>query len=429
MTQKTPNSTAASAESCIDDLQETQESLRLREQAMEYSSEGISISDVRLPDSPLIYVNAGFERLTGYSREEVLGQNCRFLQGPHTNAETVHQIAEAIREGREFRAELLNYRKEGTPFWNRLALTPLHDEAGRVTHYVGVQSDISPQIEANNEVRVALELLEQTNRQLTKTNQRMRHNLLAAAKVQQSLLPDRLPKTKRVRFAWKFFPCDELAGDILNVFRLDKTHVGIYLLDVSGHGTAAALQAVSISRLLTPMAHTSSLVRIHDHDEECDDWIVSPVQVAESLNKLFAWEPETGQFFTLVYGILNTSSLEFRYVCAGHPGPAHFPAGGAPCVTRGAGLPIGVAEFPYEEQIIQLAPGDRLYLYSDGITDAMDADRTLFGVERLLDTLTPGEKNLDDTLDHLLDTLQQWVGGQRFKDDLSMIALEILPNA
>ncbi|MBI2434738.1 MAG: SpoIIE family protein phosphatase [Candidatus Hydrogenedentes bacterium] len=410
-------------------LSRAYEALRLLGQAIESSSEGITLSDVRMPDAPLVYVNVGFEHLTGYSRAEVLGKNCRLLQGPHTDPEIVHEIGEAVREGREYCAELLNYRKDGTPFWNRLTLTPLRDAEGHVTHYVGVQSDVTSQMQANTEVRQALELLEQTNRQLTKTNQRMRQNLLAAAKVQQSLLPDRLPKLKRVRFAYQFFPCDELAGDILNVFRLDKRHVGLYLLDVTGHGTAAALQAVSVSRLLTPMTHASSLVRTHDHDEEeCEDRIVSPAQVADSLNKLFPWDPETGQFFTLIYGIIDLETLEFRYVCAGHPGPAHFSVQGAPRVERGCGLPIGVADFAYEEQRIQLAAGDRLYLYSDGITDAMNASRELFGLDRLLGTLArQTAMPLEGGLQALLDALREWTGGAKFKDDLSMIAVEIAP--
>lgn len=406
--------------------------LRLRERAMEAASEGISISDVRKPDAPLVYVNAGFERLTGYSPGEVLHLNCRFLQGPDTDPNAVGRISSAIAAGKACTVELLNYRKDGAPFWNRLSLTPLRNEEGEVTHYVGVQSDITRQIQSNAEIRDALELLEQTNRQLTSTNQRMRANLNAAAKVQQALLPDRLPKPKRVRFAWRFQPCDELAGDILNVFKLDKNHVGLYLLDVSGHGTAAALLAVSVSRLLSPMPHYSSLVRDHDHDEEaCEDHIVSPAEVAGRLNKNFRWDSESNQFFTLIYGVLNTDTLLFRYVAAGHPGPALFPSFGAPRVPKGKGLPIGVGDDPYEDQEIQLAPGDRLFLYSDGITEVMNAQRQLFGRNRLLECVVSAPKDsLDATIGVLMDELQAWNGGNaNFDDDLSLLAVEVLPEA
>jgi sigma-B regulation protein RsbU (phosphoserine phosphatase) len=402
------------------------ETLRLREQAMERCSEGISIVDMRLPGAPLTYVNAGFEKLTGYSRAELLGRNCRFLQGPETSADSIALLRTAIGRGETATVELLNYRKDGTPFWNRLALTPLRDGTGAVTHYVGVQTDITQQVRSNAEVREALELLEQMNKQLTRANKRMKQNLMAAAKVQQALLPDRLPKPKQARFAWRLTPCDELAGDTLNIFRLDKTHIGVYLLDVTGHGTAAALLAVSVSRMLSPTQHTSSLVRSHEHDEEgCEEHIIPPAVVAENLNHLFPWDPETGQFFTLVYGILDTASLEFRFICAGHPGPVYVPAGGKPSIVRGSGLPIGLGDTHYEEQVLQLAPGDRIFLYSDGITEVMNRSRELFGRDRLLvDFQKNAAVTLDQCLDNVLQDVTAWNGSPRFSDDLSLLAVE-----
>jgi len=86
-----------------------------------------TIADARLPDQPLIYVNERFERLTGYRREEILGTNCRFLQGPNPHRDTVDEIRRALAEERECMVEILNYRTNGTPFWNRLSITPVRD--------------------------------------------------------------------------------------------------------------------------------------------------------------------------------------------------------------------------------------------------------------------------------------------------------------
>ncbi|MFP4499741.1 MAG: PAS domain-containing protein [Candidatus Hydrogenedentota bacterium] len=277
--------------------------LALREQALEYCLEGITIADCSQPDLPLIYVNRGFERLTGYSREEVLGRNCRFLQGPATASDALDTIRKAIEKGAACTVELLNHRKDGATFWNRLALTPLRDDKGVLTHYVGIQSDVSERVRAQEELRAAYA--------------EMARSLHAAAKVQQALLPASSPVADPLRVAWRFRPCEALAGDILNVFSLDDTHVGVYLLDVTGHGAPAALLAVSVSQLLAPEARTSSLVR--ELTTAAGDRIVPPAEVAGRLNTRFTWDTNRGQFFTLIYGVLDTQRLSFEYVCAGHP--------------------------------------------------------------------------------------------------------------
>ena len=109
------------------DRERARAQLELKDRALAASAEGITIADASLPDNPLIYANAGFERLTGYSVADVLGRNCRFLQGPGTDPATVDTLRTAIREKREVTVQLLNYRKDGTPFWNRLSITPVQD--------------------------------------------------------------------------------------------------------------------------------------------------------------------------------------------------------------------------------------------------------------------------------------------------------------
>ncbi|SNR36315.1 PAS domain-containing protein [Halorubrum vacuolatum] len=110
---------------------------------MDASPIGISIADATREDEPLIYVNDGFCDLTGYDRKEVLGQNCRFLQGEDTDPETVAAIRQAIDDREPITTELRNYRKDGTMFWNRLSITPIEDESGSVTHFLGFQEDVS----------------------------------------------------------------------------------------------------------------------------------------------------------------------------------------------------------------------------------------------------------------------------------------------
>lgn len=116
--------------------------LHVIEQAIHSTSEGITIADASLPDLPLVYVNPAFYEVTGYGPEETIGYNCRFLQGPETSVEAVATLRASITAGERCTVELLNYRKDGTPFWNRLSIVPIFDN-GMLTHYVGIQSDVT----------------------------------------------------------------------------------------------------------------------------------------------------------------------------------------------------------------------------------------------------------------------------------------------
>ena len=112
-----------------------------------------------------------------------------------------------------------------------------------------------------------------------------------------------------------------------------------------------------------------------------------PAEVADRLNQLFPYDTRTEQFTTMVYGVLDTRTGEFRYVSAGHPGPVYLPAGARPVILESSGSPIGLAEDAYGERSVRLAAGDRLYLYSDGVPEAMDPAGELFSDARLLEAL------------------------------------------
>ncbi len=117
--------------------------LRLRQRVIEFSSNGIMVTDCSLPDNPIIYVNPAFERITGYTSEEVLGINMHFLLGDEYDQSKFMEICTALHELREGNAVLRNYRKDGRLFWNNLSVSPVHDEAGEVTHFVWEITDVT----------------------------------------------------------------------------------------------------------------------------------------------------------------------------------------------------------------------------------------------------------------------------------------------
>ena len=131
----------------------TEEALHVRELAIAATSNGIVVTDPQRPGTPITYVNPAFEEITGYTAREVIGRNCRFLQGEDTEQPAAKELREAIQGGRYLTVILRNYRKDGTPFWNELSVSPVYDEGGRLTRYVGVQNDVTQRKRVEDDLR------------------------------------------------------------------------------------------------------------------------------------------------------------------------------------------------------------------------------------------------------------------------------------
>ena len=140
--------------------QKEAEQLRLMGQAMNASTDGIVITDIRLPDNPLIMANPAFERITGYTVAESIGRNCRFLQNNDHDQPALNAVRTAVRKKLSCRVVVRNYRKDGRPFWNELHLAPVRDANGETTHYIGIQADITARKEADDALRQRDAILE-----------------------------------------------------------------------------------------------------------------------------------------------------------------------------------------------------------------------------------------------------------------------------
>ncbi|ELY58953.1 bacterio-opsin activator domain-containing protein [Natronolimnohabitans innermongolicus] len=134
----------------------------VKERTINEAPVGITISDPALEDNPLVYINDAYQEITGYGYDEVVGRNCRFLQGEDSSEAAIAEMAAAIDEDRPVTVELKNYRKDGTEFWNEVTIAPVRDETGTVTHYVGFQNDVTARKEAELELEARTEELEYT---------------------------------------------------------------------------------------------------------------------------------------------------------------------------------------------------------------------------------------------------------------------------
>lgn len=113
--------------------------------AVEATSTGVIVTNNTLDDNPVIYANPFFQQLTGYREDEVIGKNCRFLQGADSDSTVIRQIRDALHANGVFQGEILNYRKDGSPFWNYLTINPVKDSEGNVPYFIGIQQDITVQ--------------------------------------------------------------------------------------------------------------------------------------------------------------------------------------------------------------------------------------------------------------------------------------------
>jgi PAS domain S-box-containing protein len=129
-------------------------------QILDSSVNGITLADPEQNDMPIVYANKSFETMTGYSQEEIIGHNCRFLQGDERDQEARFHLRQAIDNCQPIEVTIRNYRKNGELFYNHLALTPLFDNEGKLMYYLGVQYDVTAQVKAEEEIKRLSETLE-----------------------------------------------------------------------------------------------------------------------------------------------------------------------------------------------------------------------------------------------------------------------------
>ena len=366
----------------------------------------------------IIFWNKAAVTIFGYTADEIVGKAVSIIMPERFRERHQQELNRVISTGKTKivgkTIEVIGLKRDNCEFPLELSLAKW--ETKKETFFTGILRDITERKRAEAELLMA--------------NKRMKNNLAAAAKVQKSLLPSEYLEIQGAKFACAFKPCEELGGDIFNVFRLDDKHVGLYILDVSGHGVPAALLSVTLSYFMSPQPGQSSLVK-KQIGNTSEYHLVPPAEVAKQLNRQFLMDPEKPQYFTLVYGILNLETYKFRYVSAGHPGLIHLAQDSKAVILENHGFPIGCfKDINYPEYTVSLKFGDRLYLYSDGITDAMNSKEEQFEERRLISELDHSrDLPLKDSISSLVKRVEEWGGHIRLIDDVSILAVEITEKA
>jgi sigma-B regulation protein RsbU (phosphoserine phosphatase) len=255
--------------------------------------------------------------------------------------------------------------------------------------------------------------------------QRMRlyEDLQAAAEIQRSLLPSTTEAIESLDVAWQFLPCQQIGGDIFNLVQLDRDHWGIYMLDVSGHGVPSAMMVVSITQLLQPYA--GYLIKDSARSPSRHE-IVRPGQVLMALDREYPLE-RFNNYFTITYLVLNTKTGVLHYSSAGHPKPVLVRAEGGLEELEEGGTVIGMDGIvPFGEGRVRLHPGDRLFVYTDGITEYENGSEEFFGKDRLYrELLRLKDRPLELAVQEVIGSLKHFGNHREPQDDISLLGLRL----
>jgi sigma-B regulation protein RsbU (phosphoserine phosphatase) len=249
-------------------------------------------------------------------------------------------------------------------------------------------------------------------RELEETNQRMAQELALAGKVQSSFLPQELPDTPGWQISVALRPARETSGDFYDVYALPDGKVGVLVADVVDKGAGAALY----------MALSWTLLRTHTVAHP-----THPRQVLDAVNRRLSRDTNSSQFVTVFYGVLDLVSAELRYCNAGHCPPylVHATGDTAPQMLTRTGMPLGIfGTESWEQRAVQIAPGDVLVLYTDGIPDAQNERQRHYGQDRLLACATAHLGDSAETVrDAILADVCRFTEEVAQTDDIALVVL------
>jgi sigma-B regulation protein RsbU (phosphoserine phosphatase) len=384
---------------------EAEEKLKVFTMVVEQSPATVVITDRH---GTIEYVNPKFSNLTGYSRDEALGQNPRILKSGVQPAEFYRHMWETISSGREWQGEFHNRKKNGDSYWESASISPILDSGGEITHYVAIKEDITKRKRTEEALRASEE-------ELRDKNNGMEEELKYAQVVVERLLPEMPPAIGNLKIDFRYNPLAAIGGDYFSFNTLHERCLGIFIGDVPGHGVSAALY-LSLVRTLT-----NRLNWVYGKD---------PVLYMKTLNDELLQSKEM-MFLSALYGYFDFSKgrTEFHFAKGGHPPPVLYRAADrAGSLLQSGGMLVGLsptAEF--EEIRITLAPGDRIYLYTDGVIEARNASNVMLDPEGLEAIVAgSGALSLSETLDHIIDEAGRFRDSKPLEDDLVLVGFEAL---
>lgn len=342
-------------------------------------------------DDRIVNVNDEFTRMFGYARDEAVGKQINDLVTSNELRKEAAEISTRIRNGEWIELESKRNRKDGKLFDVSILCAPIIYNNRQVGDYA-IYRDITERKKAE-EARMRAEAEART-----------------ARNIQTNFLPDSDPVIPGYSIAGKSIPALNVGGDYYDFIRLDDHRIAIGLGDVSGHGLPSALVMANLQATIRSQA----------------TFDVDPATCLARANNLLYHSTDAHTFVSLFYGILDVRKHSLTYANAGQNWPILFPFRGTPRTLSSHGLVLGVREnTEYENEEVGVNSGDRLVLYSDGVTEAMNEEREQFGGERLIDAvLGMAEGAAQSMIDWIIGAVNTHAGKASQLDDMTVIVAE-----
>lgn len=365
----------------------------------------------------ILSANPAACRIFGYRAKELLGKPVTKLMPEPYRSEHDGYMRQYMESGRakiigKPGREVEGLRKDGSLVPLELAVSDIW--LGDTFLFTGILRDITKR-------KAAEQALADANSLLQIRQARLEHDLDAAGEIQRHLLPMTPPFPDRLEIAWRFEPSMSVGGDIFNILPLGASSVGIYVLDVSGHGVDSSLLAVAVSQQLRP--ENGLVQRTGGGGAEA---VAPPSLVVSNLDAAFPVQ-RFEKFMTLAYLVLDVDSGMVRYCNAGHPPPLLLRAGGEVSLLEEGGPVIGLGGMvPFTEGAERLLPGDALIFCTDGLLDYAGPGDESFGLERFVAEArrSPGRR-METLLNDLLTHLYQFGEFAEAPDDITLLGVRL----
>ena len=354
--------------------------------AVQETEDSILITDSR---GTIIYVNSGFEKTTGYTRSEAIGNTPSILKSGHHDREFYDRLWSKIKHGEHFRGTILNRKKNGDLYWSEQTITPIKNNLGKITNYVSVLKDITDLIE----------------------RQKLEHEIELAAEIQLNLIPKSLPSIAGFNIGARLKPARTVSGDFFDIIQLTEHKIGILIGDVVDKGMAAAILMARVHALIA-----SGASRIED-----------PEALLLEVNTQLTHFKSSLQFTTVLYGVLDNQTKEFSYARAGHIPPLLIASDGKiKSLDHTLGIGLGLfQDIELDTQKIKMEPGTSLLIFTDGVLDSQDIHGKFFGFEGIFDSLKNcGGISSQEICDRLIDSLEKYQQNGQQYDDIAVVSFQ-----
>lgn len=279
-------------------------------------------------------------------------------------------------------------------------------------------------VQMQRELASQARTLSQTLEQLRTVHESLNLDLIEAKKLQQSLVREKHKTFERAALSFKLLSAGHVGGDLVGYFPISEQKIGFFAIDVSGHGVSSALMTARLAGYLTSPTPEQNIALVQMPDGRIK--ARPPADVVADLNRIVLEEMETDHYFTVILAIADMTNGVVRLCQAGHPHPLIQRASGAIEQNGTGGLPVGLfADVEFEEFTVTLAPGDRLILSSDGITECPGVSEAMLGEEGFETLMRQLENSRGpQLLETLMWLLADYAGDQSFPDDISAVLFE-----